>query len=98
MAQAREDPLFEFPRVRVARFEHVPAVVRLDDDCRAAAELFRDQGRDVTEVHHGSDLYAVMGCGEAKVVDGIVGNGEGMEIDLANAKVFARLDLLDTIA
>jgi hypothetical protein len=52
----------------------------------------------VTEVHYGGDLYALMGGGEAEVVNRIVGNREGMKIDLANAKVFARLDLFDAIA
>jgi hypothetical protein len=98
MSEARENALFEFPRIRVAGFEHVAAVVRLDHDRRAAAQLFGDQGRDVTEVHHGGDLHAVVSCSEAEIVDSIVRKSERMKIDLANAKVFARLDLFDAIA
>src|SRR6185503_4390596 len=62
------------------------------------AQAFGDESRDVTEVHHGRDLHALMRSGETEVVDGIVWNREGMKIDLADTKVFARLDLLHAIA
>src|SRR5690349_18031371 len=98
MSETREDALLEFPRITVAGLEHVAAVVRLDHDRRAVAQLFRNERGDVTEVHHGRDLHAVMRRGEAEVVDRIVRNRERVKIDLADAKVFARLDLFDAIA
>jgi hypothetical protein len=98
MTETRQDSLFQLPRVIVASLEHVAAVVRLDHDRGATAETFGDERSDVTEIHHGRDLHALVRCGETEIVDGVVWNREGMEIDLADAKVFARLDLFHSIA
>ena len=98
MAETRQDSLLQFPRIIVAGLEHVAAVIRLDHDRGATAQTFGDECRDVTEVHHGGDLYALVSCSETEIVDGVVRNRERMKIDLADAKVFARLDLLHSIA
>src|SRR6185369_6676198 len=88
----------QFPRVIVAALEHVSAVIRFDHDGRAAAQSFRDQRGDVTKIHYGGDLHALVSGSETEVVDCVVRNCERMKIDLADAEVFARLDLLDSIA
>src|SRR6185295_9822295 len=98
MSQSRQDALFQFPRVIVAGLEHVAAVIRLDHDRGATTQTFSDECRDVTEVHHGRDLHALVCSSETEVVDGVVWNREGMKIDLTDTKVFARLDLLNSIA
>src|SRR6185369_11583799 len=98
MTKARQNALLQFPRIIVAGLEHVAAVIRLDDDRSAAAQTFGDERRDVTEVHHSGNLHTLMSCSEAEVVDGIVWNRERMKINLADAKIFARLNLLDAIA
>ena len=94
----RENALLEFPRVGVASLQHVSAVVRLDHDRGATAQTFGDECRDVSEVHHGGDLHAVMRRGETEVVDGVVRDRERVKVDLADAKVLTRLDLFDAIA
>src|SRR5215208_3381546 len=73
-------------------------MVRLHDDRRATAQSFGDQRRDVPEIHHRCDLHALVRGGETKIINSVVRNSERMKIDLADAKVFARLDLLDAIA
>ena len=52
----------------------------------------------MTKVHHGGDLDALMSSSETKIVDGIVRDRERMKVDLADPKVFARFDLLHSIA
>src|ERR1043165_5621628 len=98
MAESGENALLQVPRIIVAGLEHVAAVIRLDHDRRAAAQTFGDERRDVTEVHHGGNLHALVSCGETEIVDGVVWNRERMKIDLADAKVFARLDFFYSIA
>src|ERR1044072_9777905 len=98
MTESREDALLQFPRIVVARLEHVAAVIRLHDDCRAAAQTFSDEGRDMTEVHHRGNLHALVSCSEAEVVDGIVRNRERMKIYFADAKIFARFNFFYSIA
>src|SRR5438876_12196576 len=98
MPEARKNALLQFPRIMLDRLEHVAAVIRFDHDGRASAQAFSDQSSDVTKVHHRRDLYAGVRRGEAKVIDGVVRHGERMEIDLADAKVFARIDLDHSIA
>src|SRR6185369_12550733 len=44
------------------------------------------------------DLHALVRGSETEVVDSVVWNRERMKVDLADTKIFARLDLLDAIA
>src|SRR5690242_20171365 len=98
MPESREDALFQFPRIAVTRFQHIATVVRLDHDRGATAQLFRNERRDVPEVHDGRNLHAVMSRGEAEVVDSVVWNRKRMKVDLADAEVLAGFDLFDAIA
>src|ERR1041385_4061948 len=98
VAQTREDALLQLPGIIVAGFEHVAAMVRLHYDRGATTQTFSDQSSDVTKVHHGGDLHAVVRCGETEIVDGVMRNRERMKIDLADFEIFARLDLFDAIA
>src|SRR6185503_6767170 len=97
MAEPRQNSLRKFPRVNVASLQHVAAVVRLDHYRSTTAQAFANQGGDVTKIHQRRNLHALVRCGEAEVVDRVVGNREGMKVYLANAEVFARFYLLDTI-
>ena len=98
VTETRQDALFQFPRIIVTRLEHVSAVIRFNHDRGAATEPFGDECGDVTKVHHRRDLHALVRGRETEIVDSVVRNRERMKIDLADAKVFARLDLLDSIA
>src|SRR5829696_2534430 len=98
MAETRQDSLLQIPRIIVAGLEHISAVIRLDHDSRATAEPFRNEGCDMTEIHYGRDFDALVRGGETKIIDCVVWNREGMEIDLADSEIFARFDLLHSIA
>src|SRR5829696_9774903 len=73
-------------------------MVRLDYDRRATAESLRNERRDVTKIHHGRDLHALVCGSKTKIIHSVVRNSKRMKIDLADAEVFARFDLLDAIA
>ena len=60
----------------------------------APAQAFADQRRNVTKVHQGRDLYALVCRREAEIVHRVMWDGEGMEVDLPNAKILAGFDLL----
>src|SRR5215210_569776 len=98
MTEARQDTLLQLPRIIITGLEHVAAVIRFDDDRGTASQAFADECCDVSEVHHRGNLYALVSCRETKVVYGVVRDSERMKINLADAKVFARLDLLYSIA
>ena len=98
VAESRKDSLLQFPGIIVASLEHVAAVIRLDDDRGATTQSFGDECRHVTKVHQGRDLHALMCGSETEIVDGVVRNCERMKVDLADAKVLARLDLFNSIA
>jgi hypothetical protein len=51
----------------------------------------------MAKVHQGGDLHALMRRREAKIVYGIVRDGEGMKVDLADLKIPARFYLLDAV-
>src|SRR6185369_13280470 len=98
VSQTRQDTLFQLPRIIVAGLEHVAAVIRLDHDRGATTQTFGDECRNVTEVHHGRDLHPIVCGSETEVVHRVVRNRERMKVDLADTKIFARLDLLNSIA
>src|SRR3712207_9470319 len=84
MAGARQYPLLQLPGVDRARLEHVAAVVRLDDDGRAAAQTLVNQRRDAAEVHQRRHPDSAVRGREAEVVGGVVRDGEGVEIGRAS--------------
>src|SRR6185369_14699872 len=76
---------------------HVPAVIRFDDDRRAASKTFSHESGDVSKVHHRSNLYSLM-CGrKPKIVYGVVRNCKRMKVDLTDAEVATGLNLFDAV-
>jgi hypothetical protein len=72
-------------------------VIGFDDYRGATAQSLADQRRNVAKVHQGRDLYALVRRGKAKIVHGIMRDGERMKVDLADAKVAARFYLFDPV-
>ena len=89
MAQARQDSLLQFPRIDLARLQHVPAVIGFDHHSGATPQTFTDERCNMAEIQQRCDLHARVGGREAEIVYGIMWDGEGMKINFANAKVFA---------
>src|SRR5882724_5001386 len=98
MAQPREYSLFQLPGIMVASFQHVAAVIRLNDYRRAAAQPLADERCDMTKIHQRRNLYALMSGRKSEVINRVMGNGERVKIYLPDAKVFAGLNLLHPIA
>src|SRR6266550_4896859 len=98
MTEPREDALLQFPGIDLAGFQHVAAVIGFDYDRGTATQPFGDERGDVTEIQQRRDLHARVCGGEAEIVDRVMGNRERVKIDLANAKVSARLNFFDAIA
>src|SRR5438105_7247982 len=92
MAEARQDPLLQFPRVMLDSFQHVATVVRFNDDRGTAAQPLGNQGRDVPEVEQRRDLHAIMSCCESKIIDRVMRYCEGMKLDFPDLKVTTRID------
>src|SRR5258707_1946678 len=78
VTEPRKNALLQFPWVMLDCLEHVAAVIRFDHDGRAATQSFRDQSRDVTEVHQGRDLDSVVSGRESEVVYRIMRHCERM--------------------
>src|SRR6267142_2148350 len=97
MPEPRQYSLLQFPGINVAGFQHVATVIRLDNNRGATPQAFADERSDVAKVHQGRNLYALMRRGETEIVDCVVWNRERMKVDLADAKVAARLNLFDAI-
>src|SRR5438034_8983605 len=97
MAKPRQNSLFKFPGINIARLQHVAAVVRLDNYRGTTAQAFADERRNMAKVHQSRNLDALMRCCEAEIVDCVVRNCERMKVDLANTKVLTRFYLLDPI-
>src|ERR1035437_603005 len=93
VSDAGQDTLFQFPGVYRACPQHVAAMIGLDDYRVAAAELFADEIGDMSKIHESCDLAPGVLCDKAKIVDRIVGNAEGFEIDIADRKFITRFDL-----
>src|SRR5437773_4452536 len=78
--------------------EHVAAVIGFNDDRRTAPQSLRYQSGNVPEIHQGCDPGARVGSSEAKVIDCIVWHRKWMKVDIADAKVAARIDFDHPIA
>ena len=96
MAYAGEDTLLDGPGVRAVA-EHLEVVVGLEQEDVDGFEGGLDVGRDVAEV--GGDRHADgLGTGvedEAAGVGGVVGDGEGRDVEIADAEVGAGVEVLD---
>ena len=96
MADAGEDTLLDGPGVGAVA-EHLEIVVGFEQEDVDGFEGGLDVGRDVAEV--GGDGHADgLGAGvedEAAGVGGVVGDGEGCDVEIADGEVGAGAEVLD---
>src|SRR5437588_9070240 len=97
MPEPRKNSLFQLPGIVLDRLEHVATVIRFDHDRRASAQTLRNQGRDLTKVHHGRHLDPGMRRRETKIVDRVVGHSERMKVDLADPEVLSGVNFYQAI-
>ncbi|MGB7467646.1 MAG: hypothetical protein WBW14_32470 [Candidatus Acidiferrum sp.] len=94
MAGARKDTLLNDPRIG-ADLEHVEVVVGFEDETISFAKVDFDELRHVAKVGADGNLSAVGTKGEPDGIDGVVRNGEGVHVDVADAKTLAGLNGFD---
>jgi hypothetical protein len=94
MAGARKDTLLNDPRIG-ADLEHVEVVVGFEDETISFAKVDFDELRHVAKVGADGNLGAVGTKGEPDGIDGVVRNGEGVDVDVADAKTLAGLNGFD---
>ena len=91
MASAGEYALLDDPRIG-ADLEHIEIVIGFEDEAIGFAEVDFDELRHVAEVGADGHLGAVGTKGETDGIDGIVRDGEGVDIDVADTEALARLN------
>jgi len=96
MAGAGEHALLDDPGIR-ADLEHVEVVIGFEDQAIGLTKVDLDHFRKVTEVGADGDLCAVAAESEPDGIGGVVRNGEGVNVDIADGKMLASLDGLDTL-
>src|SRR5689334_16055068 len=92
MPGTREYALLEVPGVDGAGAEHIAAVVRFDNDGVAAGKFLFYQGGDAAEILQRGDLHTFLFCYKPEIICRVVGDGKGLEIDVADAEFAARFD------
>jgi hypothetical protein len=91
MAGAGKDALLDDPRIG-ANFEHVEVVIGFEDQAIGFAEVDFDKLGHVAEVGADGNLGAVGTKGEPDRIDGIVRDGEGVDVDVTDTKTLAGLN------
>ena len=91
MAGAGEDALFDDPGIR-ADLEHVEIVIGFEDEAVGLAEMDSDVIGQIAEIGADGDLGAVGAECESDRVGGIVGDGERVDVDVADRETLASLD------
>lgn len=91
MAGAGEDALFDDPGIG-ADLEHVEVVIGFEDEAIGVAEMDANVIGHEAEVGADGDLVAVGAESEADGVDGIVGNAEGVDVNVADGEGLATFD------
>jgi len=91
MAGAREDALLDDPRIG-ADFEHVEVVIGFEDQAIGLAEMDFNEFGHVAEIRTDGDFCAIGAESETNRVGGIMRDGEGVDVDVANDKALAGLD------
>jgi hypothetical protein len=94
MAGAGEDALLDDPGIRTD-LEHVEIVIGFEDEAIGLAEMDSDVVWKVSEIGADGDFGAVSSECETDRVGGIVGDGEGMDVDVADGEALAGLDGFD---
>ena len=72
-------------------------MIRFQHQSIAIAQVLLHQFGHVTEIGDERELHAVGAKGEAERVDGVVGNAEGRDFDIADAKSVAGFNELDAL-
>jgi len=90
MAGAGENALLDDPGVGTD-LKHVEIVIGFEDQAIGLAEMDFDQFRHIAEIGANGDLGAVGAESETDGVGGIVGNGESVDVNIADRKPLARL-------
>ena len=94
MAGAGEDALLDDPRIW-ADLEHIEIVIGFEDEAIALAEMDLDEFGHIAEIGANGDLGAVGAEGEADGIGGVMRNGEGVDVNVADGKMLASLDGFD---
>jgi hypothetical protein len=88
MTRAAEDALFDDPGIG-ADLEHVEVVIGFEDQAIDIAEMDFDELGHVAEVGDDGQFCAVGAEGKGDRVGGVVWNGEGVDIDVADGEALA---------
>ena len=96
MARAGEHALFDDPRIR-ANFEHVEIVIGFEKKAVGAFEMDFDQFGHVAKVGDEGHLCTIRPESETDRVGGVVGNGEGMDVNIADGKMLAGVNGFDAV-
>jgi hypothetical protein len=91
MAGAGEDALFDDPGIR-ADLEHVEIVIGFEDKAVGLAKMDSDVIGQIAEIGADGNLGAVGAEGESDGVGGVVGDGERVDVDVADGETLASLD------
>jgi hypothetical protein len=94
MSGARKDALFHDPRVG-AHLEHVEVMIGFKNEAIGLAEMNFDEFGHVAKVGADGYLGAIGAKGKADGIDGVVRNGEGVHVDIADREALARLNGFD---
>jgi hypothetical protein len=96
MAGAAEHALFYGPGVG-ADFKHIEIVIGFQDQTIGFAEMDFDQFRHVSEIGDNGHFRAARAEGESDGVGSVVGDGESVDVDVADGEVLAGVNGLDTV-
>jgi len=94
MASAREDALLDDPGIR-ADLEHVEIVIGFEDEAIGLAEMDSYVIWQIAEIGADGNFGAVGAEGESDGVGGVVRDGEGVDVDVADGETLAGLDGFD---
>ncbi len=96
MAGPAENALLDDPRIR-ADLEHVQIVIGFEDQAIGAAEMHFDEFGHVAQVSDHGHLRAIRTEGETNGVGGVVGNCEGVDVNVADGEMLAGVNRLDAV-
>src|SRR5262244_224286 len=94
MAGAGEDALLDDPGIG-ADLEHVEIVIGFKNETIGLAKMDFDKLGHVAEIGADGDFGAVRAKREAERIGSVVGNGEGVHVNIADGKTLPGLDGFD---
>ena len=89
MPRAAHHALLDVPGIR-ADLEHVEIVIRFEDQEIGFAQVMLHKLRHVAEVGNDGDFGAIGAKGKADGIGGIVGDREGIDLDVADLEALGR--------